>query len=124
MKQTFPFLFLLIILVSTNMSAQKGNNGQDRVKQQTEQMIKNLELNEEQAKKVTEINERYAEEGKKIRNESSGDRESMRSSMKELNELRNAELKEILTKEQFDKHIEQQKQMREQRRKNRGKGNK
>ncbi|MCU4163686.1 Spy/CpxP family protein refolding chaperone [Carboxylicivirga caseinilyticus] len=120
MKKLILGAFLTIFIASASQ-AQNRPSPEERVKQQTEQMAKDLNLTEKQKEQVTELNKKFGEKMKKMRDENQGNREKMREAMGELRTERNTELKKILTDEQYKKYLElEEKRMKE--RGNRGPG--
>nr|WP_321406306.1 DUF4890 domain-containing protein [uncultured Carboxylicivirga sp.] len=120
MKKLILSAFLTIFIASASQ-AQNRPSPEERVKQQTEQMAKDLNLTEKQKEQVTELNKKFGEKMKKMRDENQGDREKMREAMGAMRTERNTELKKILTDEQYKKYLElEEKRMKE--RGNRGPG--
>ena len=109
------FAAVLTIMVSITAHSQNSRpSSEEFVKKQTEQMVKDLDLNEKQTKQVSDLNTKFAEQMKKARDENQGNRDKMRASMKKMRDDRNIELKKILTDEQYNKHLElQEKRMKE-----------
>lgn len=75
----------------------------ERAKQQTERMTKELGLNADQATKVDAINAKYAEKADAMRAERKEKIAETKGKGAELNEARMADLKEVLTPEQYAK---------------------
>lgn len=92
----------------------RRGNPEERQKRQDE-LYAQLNLSEVQKTKVTEINENYRVKMQEMRKNSNGDREGMRESMMKMREEQNAELKNIMTAEQFEKFTAIQKAQREKR---------
>ncbi len=84
---------------------------EDMAKRQTEMIKKATGINDATAAKVEAISLKYAKEGAALR-EKYTDREARREPMKAMNEKRDAELKTVLTAEQFAKVQEAQAEMR------------
>lgn len=99
-----------ILALTTGAMAQQQEgkpkaSPEERAEQQTKHMTSQLGLSPEQAAKVKEINLKYAQQ----QGEHRGDHESM---MK-MTETKNAELKQVLTEEQYQKHMERSQQKME-----------
>jgi Spy/CpxP family protein refolding chaperone len=118
------FIGLMIFAFTSVVMAQKeqSQSTEERVKQQTEQMVKDLNLTEDQIPTVEKINQKYAEKMETVRDQNQGNRENMRSEMRQLFEDRDAELKKVLTNEQFEIYKKKQEERRAQRRNKRGGG--
>lgn len=95
----------------------------ERAKQQTERMTKELGLSTDQAAKVDAINAKYAEKADAIRAERKERMAETKGKGAALNEARMAEMKEVLTPEQYakweknreamqERHQEKRKEMR------------
>lgn len=81
----------------------------------TQRMTKNLGLSEEQARGVEQINARFAGRVEEQRQQQAG-------AMREIAAQRDAELKEVLTDEQYARHLARKQEMQERRRAHRGPG--
>ncbi len=73
----------------------------ERAKKQTNRMIEEIGLNEQQAAQVEQINLTFAEKMKSLHNGEKTDKEAMKASREELKGERSAAMKQILTEEQF-----------------------
>ena len=114
MKNILSILTLTALLCSAgDLSAQQGEQHQqgkpnmttaERAEHQTVKMKHHLKLNDDQASKVGEINARYADKLESIR----GMEEGRREAATELKDARNAELKSVLTEEQYASMIAEQ----------------
>ncbi len=92
---------------------------EDRAKQETEWMKKDLVLTDAQVLKVDSINLKFAKKRTEMRAQMQGqDREAMRARMQEMQTQKEAELKPVLTEDQLKKY----KELVPQRRGNRGQG--
>lgn len=122
MKRILSTSILLVFMAVVAM-AQPPQGGQfspeDMAKSQTEQMTKDLKLNEQQVEKVSALNTKYMENMQSIFQNAGGDREQMREKMEAFRTERNDELKKILTEEQFKKYQELENERMQQRRANR-----
>ncbi|WP_029902135.1 DUF4890 domain-containing protein [Prevotella sp. 10(H)] len=110
-------LFLTIALFTTGgVFAQQRQRAtpEERAKRQTETLVKELGLNDDQKTKVYDINLKYA----KAFGERNGqvDREKMRAEFQKNQEARTAAIKEVLTKDQQKKFDEHQKKQQDNRR--------
>lgn len=74
--------------------------------EQMAQLTEVLELDEEQAVSVRAVLEAQMERMQEMRASAGGDREAMRAAMMEAREETNAQLAEILTREQMEKYTE------------------
>lgn len=108
MKKLAITLVALFLLVGNVVNAQQRvqRTPEERAKLQTEAMQKGLALTDEQTKKVLDLNLLLAKKMDSLRATMTpgGDRTAMMEKMKPLNDLRDAKLKEILTKEQAEKY--------------------
>jgi hypothetical protein len=92
---------------------------EERAKQETEWMKKDLELNAQQLVKVDSINLKFAKKRSEMRSQMQGqDRETMMAKMQEMQSQKETELKSVLTEDQLKKY----KELVIQRRANRGQG--
>ncbi|MDR1714812.1 MAG: DUF4890 domain-containing protein [Dysgonomonas sp.] len=110
-------LFLTIVLFATSgVFAQQRQRAtpEERAKRQTETLVKELSLTEDQQKKVYEINLKFAQpladQGKET------DREKLRAQFQKNQEERTAAIKAVLTEDQQKKFDEHQKKMQDERR--------
>ncbi|MCK9638598.1 MAG: DUF4890 domain-containing protein [Prolixibacteraceae bacterium] len=85
---------------------------EDMAKRQTEMIVKATGIDAATTAKVAAISLKYAKESAALR-EKYTDREARREPMKAMNEKRDAELKTVLTAEQFTKFQEAQAEMRQ-----------
>jgi hypothetical protein len=80
---------------------------EERAKQETEWMKNDLSLTAQQLVKVDSINLKYAKKRTEMRSQMQGqDREAMMAKMQEIQALKEAELKPVLTEEQMKKYRE------------------
>lgn len=104
-------LCLVVLMSSVSVFAQEGKRGDKKggdPTQRMEKMIKDLDLNEQQAADFRKIEAEYREKMKVEREQAKSDRENMREKMQTMKENRNAEIKKILTEEQYTKFLEKQ----------------
>jgi hypothetical protein len=104
--------------------AQKGNrrSPKDIAKQQTDWMVKELSLDKGQEEKVSAINLDFINSMFSAREKHMGDREAMQVEMKTFRKKKDAELKKVLSEDQFKLYKKKLAEMREQRKGNRGGG--
>lgn len=117
---------IVLSLMACQISGQKRQklSVEEMAERQTQMMDENLNLSEDQYNTILTINLKYAKEFQNSRDNFKGDREKMRSLRGDLNEKKNAELREVLNADQFDNHIkleeERAEEMRNGRRNGRG----
>ena len=109
-------LALAAIFSATPLEAQQragrgGGMGMD-VDEQMARLTEVLELDEDQATSVRAVLEAQMERMQELRSSAAGDREAMRAAMMEMREETDAQLAEILTKEQMEKYTEMMAQRR------------
>ncbi len=116
-------LVLSALLVSSVMFAQQRQrpSADDMAKRQTEQMVSNLSLNDDQKSKVEAINLKYAQQQQAAFQSSNDDRQARMDEMKKMQEAKDTELKGILTSDQYTKY-QQNQQERKAKAGNRGGG--
>ena len=117
-------LIVLFSIINYNVHAQQGSGGgggrynmdaKEMAERQTNMMKDNLILTEGQLPIIEKINLKYGEKMETARDNSSGDRTSMRSTMMDILEDKDAELKTVLTTDQFNQLQEIRKKARAQR---------
>ena len=99
------FLSTVIVLMGTiNVSGQGRNkkSPEEMAKQQTEWMKKELKLSAEQEHKIYNINLETVKKMRQMRERHSGNREAMQEEMKVTRRQKDKEMKEALTKEQYE----------------------
>ncbi len=114
--------FLFVMMISLNLFAQQGRKGGDfmkatpeeRATRLTEMMKENLKLTPAQEPKVSAINLKYAKKNEEIKKIS--DTTLQRKTLKENNKLKDAELKGVLTPEQFTSYLKLAEEMKARRR--------
>lgn len=120
---TLLLVFSLSAFVAYTQPGGRGPQGipAEMAKRQTDLMVEKLELSEAQALKAQEINLQFAEKMKAARDSMpEGDWTVMRQKMTVLREQQDAELKKILTSDQWTAYVklrEEQRAQREARRK-------
>lgn len=107
-------LFLVILISSVSVFAQSGKRGGQKgdPSKRIEQMVTDLKLDDKQAAEFRKIQKEYAEKMKKERDAAQNDRTKMREKMKQMNENKNAEIKKILSDEQYKQYLEKLQSMR------------
>lgn len=113
---------MIALLTVATMTAQAQDKDQrtvaERAAQRTQHMTRELGLTSEQVAKVEAINLKYAELAGTRRAEREADRAEARQDGKEAREAFQAELKQVLTEEQFAQwtaKVEERKDHRERR---------
>ena len=98
-------LTTVFVLFSTLNVVGQGRNRkspEEMAKQQTEWMKKELKLSAEQEQKMYNINLETAKKMRQTRERHSGNREAMQEEMKVTRRQKDKEMKEVLTKEQYE----------------------
>jgi periplasmic protein CpxP/Spy len=126
-------LMIVAVLASMTLAAQaqekEKRTPQERAKARTEHMTKELALSPEQQAKVEAINLKYADQVEAMRSEREAERTAKREAAKAMHDAHDAEMKAVLTADQYTKwvakkqeakakHMEKRKQMREERKGN------
>lgn len=88
----------------------------------TQRMSAQLGLSPEQTTRVEQINQRFATRLEEHRKQAEAMRAAHQEAMSKIAAERDAELKQVLTPEQYSKHAAQQQLMRERRGEHRGPG--
>jgi Spy/CpxP family protein refolding chaperone len=110
-------VFMLVSLFTIGISAQRPDKKarvtpEERASKQTEIMAKQLELTEEQQAKVKEINLKYSQQTANHEQQAKDELKKSREDFKSLFEAKDAELKQVLTPEQYQKWQEKRKDLR------------
>ena len=95
------------ISIAQNLGGQRNFDPEEMAKRQTEELTKVLDLDKSQVKKVSELNMKAADQMAEMRKEmagGNGDREAMRQQMGEMRKKQNAEMKKILSDDQYKKY--------------------
>jgi len=123
MKRLGFFLLFAIVFATVSVAQNRGMGNVDpkeMAQRQTEELKKALNLNKDQEKKVLALNQKSAEQMSALREEmmsGGGDREAMREKMTKFREEQTAEMKKILTEDQYkkyEKYLEERRGMRGQ----------
>ncbi len=108
------FFVAIVLFTSNNMFAQdktpqKPEQTPETMSQRhADKMKSDLNLNDEQTKKVYDVNLKYNKERQVNREKRSQERKEKMAEAKKKNEQKNAELKNILTADQYSKMIQNQ----------------
>lgn len=104
-------LCLVILLGSTSLFA-RDNKRMEHKKvdpaARCERMITELKLDEKQAVEFRKVQQAFMEQAQKEREAANADREQRREKMKTLRDKQNAQVKKILTDEQYKQYLEKQ----------------
>lgn len=99
-------LLTVAVAIYAQPSGGRGGDPIQRAEMQTKMMVDSLSLSTKQGEKVKEINLKYANKQKEARAANTdGDWEKMRTTMDALRTEQNAELKTVLTQEQYDRWL-------------------
>lgn len=124
MKTTLKNLVMLITLISIPVfvMAQTENikhaTTEERAQMQTDWMQSELELDDETTSLVHDINLKYVKKMESLKTSNQSRRNKFRE-FKAMSDQKDAELKKVLTKEQFDLYQEKKKELKQQIRDNR-----
>lgn len=120
-------IIIAILFITASSFAQQANrenkrmSPEERIKKQTERLAESLNLNQEQTENVQVLNEKYSKKMKEILQKTKEKtREGLKEKADSLNTTKDAEMKEILTEEQFVLYQELQKKRKERMQKTRG----
>ncbi|MEM1120248.1 MAG: DUF4890 domain-containing protein [Bacteroidota bacterium] len=114
MKSPIKFVVIIALFFAFTFSAnaQRGDrpprDPAQMAERQTTQMVEKLGLDEIQTVKVKEINLAYAKKMQEAHEDNEGNREALREIRTAINTEKSAELKLILTEEQFSAYEEMQ----------------
>lgn len=113
------FVFITILSSFNPLTAQNEfKSASERAQFQTERMTSSLKLDSAQVEKVGSINLKYAQKMDPVI-KGNGSKISKFRAFKSINDEKQAELKKVLTKEQFAEFQRQQEEMKERFRENR-----
>jgi Spy/CpxP family protein refolding chaperone len=117
MKKKFFILTALLVAMATIATAQPRSNGtpEERAKNQTERLVKLLNLTDEQTQKIQTVNLDLAKKTDEAFRNNSNDREAARGKMQEIDTERDKKYKEILTEDQFKTYQEDKAERAKQR---------
>ena len=106
---------ILVLLTTFSVMAQKKGDMNERIEKETQIMVDDLQLNNEQATQVLDINKKYGQLMADAKKSANGNRDEIRSKMKELRKAHNQSLKRVLTDEQYQKHLKNVEKKRKER---------
>ncbi len=101
--------------LSVNAQDPPKRSAGDRAEMRTEHMVKELGLNDDQAAKVKAINEKYAAKVDEMRKERKEEAGAKKGQWQEVEKARMAELKSVLTPDQYQKLEARQEEMKKER---------
>jgi hypothetical protein len=113
-------VMILMVLMTTTAAVSTAQQRQrttpeERAKIQTARLDTLVQLTEEQKTKILAVNTDWGKKAEELFRDNSGNRETMRSKMQELETARENKYKEILTAEQFEKYSKNRDQLRARR---------
>lgn len=113
-------LFICLLIAGFSATAQRGGNGnrpspEERAERQAKLMKVDLNLDEAQYQKLLALNLKQAKKATAKRTEKREEMEQQREAMKAERDAYQAELKTLLTPEQFEKHEAMMKEREEKR---------
>ncbi|MBS1582933.1 MAG: hypothetical protein JST66_12095 [Bacteroidetes bacterium] len=118
MKKLMTSLALTVLIAGSAAAQAPGREQktpEERAQQQTELMTKHLGLTPEQVPQVKAINLKYVDRFSELRGRPRGEESGKKEAVKDLREQRNAELKAVLTPEQYDRMIKGQAERQDKR---------
>ena len=124
------FFIVIVLFTSNNMFAQdKTRQKPERTpetmsQRHADKMKSDLNLNDDQTKKVYEVNLKYNKENQANRAKREKERKEKMAAAKQKNDQKNAELKKILTADQYSKMIQNQDAKKEKMKEKRKEGRK
>jgi len=124
------FFVAIVLFTSNNMFAQdKTRQKPERTpetmsQRHADKMKSDLNLNDDQTKKVYEVNLKYNKENQANRAKREKERKEKMAAAKQKNDQKNAELKKILTADQYSKMIQNQDAKKEKMKEKRKEGRK
>lgn len=101
-------LCLVVLLSSVSVFAQDGRRMDKKpdYTRRCERMISELKLNEQQAAEFRKVNEEFMKRAEKEREEMKAFRDKQREKMRTMENEKDAQLKKILTDEQYKLYLE------------------
>jgi len=102
---------LVLLISSVSVFAQDGKRGAKKggdPAQRCEKMIADLKLDEKQAADFRKVEAEFRDKMKAERKQADLDRRKMREKMMSLRDDRDAEMKKILTEDQYKQYLEKQ----------------
>lgn len=115
-------LFLVILISTATVFAQGGDRQGKKgdPSKRSEKMIEELKLDDKQAAEYRKVEADFREQMKKERESVKEDREKMREKMTAMRTEKDAQIKKILTDEQYKQYQEKQKKVDSPRKKGHG----
>ena len=115
-------LFLVILISTATVFAQGGDRHGKKgdPSKRSEKMIEELKLDDKQAAEYRKVEADFLEQMKKERESVKEDREKMREKMTAMRTEKDAQIKKILTDEQYKQYQEKQKKADSPRKKGHG----
>jgi Spy/CpxP family protein refolding chaperone len=115
MKMFLAAALFLMMGLSVNAQSRKApDRSENRPDKETADLVKELDLSDKQAAQVKKIHQDFGEKMEKARKNNDGDREDMREHMAKMEKEKNAEMKTVLSKEQYKKYEELHAEKRKQ----------
>lgn len=109
MRKLMMAAVALMFVCSASFGQQRERpSSEDIAKRQTEQMTKSLSLTDDQKSKVEAINLKYAKKQDNAFKSNKEEKQARREEMKKNHEAKDAELKGVLSSEQYVKYQEKQ----------------
>lgn len=116
MKNIITISFLLIAFATLQLKAQPSFNPEDMAKRESEWMKKELSLTEKQIPVVDSLNIAIAKQRQQVFETNQGNFDAIRPEMNKITALAEKNLKEVLSKEQFDIYLKKRDENRMRRR--------
>lgn len=104
-------LCMVILISSVSVFAQQGKRGAKKggdPAQRCEKIIADLKLDDKQAAEFRKVEAEFKEKMKTEREKAESDRREMREKMTSMRNERDAEIKKILTEDQYKQYLEKQ----------------
>jgi periplasmic protein CpxP/Spy len=129
----FAFLFALLFALTFTVNAQTTTTestptaekhrgkGKDKMKEKAQSAAKELNLNDEQKSKMKTIASNYKSKLQAVRTDNSLSKEQKRAQLKEINAANDAEIKTVLSPEQYTQWADLKKNRQEKMKEHKGK---
>ncbi len=109
-------LFVALLLIGTNISFAQSSNLSDEQKEEMaksmEEFFTALDLSDEQKVEFEEISKKYAEQMQAVK-EGGGRMLQKQQKIKSIRKEKNAEMKELLSADQYEIYLEKQEEMQQ-----------
>lgn len=115
MKKIIVVLLALAPMFAFAQKAQPKKTADERVEAQTERLAKDLNLNEDQKAQVAAINKKYVEQAQQRKAEAQADKQARHEAAQQMKADHEAEIKKVLTEDQYAKYQELQAAKQEKR---------